>query len=390
MWGWGSWGGCTIVAGRHLPDAKITAICEANTKVLAAAGEPSKGNVEGAADHIDLKGLDVHSDLGELLATRSVDALSITLPTFLHADTTVKALEAGVHVLCEKPMALSVADCDRMVAAARSSGRVLQIGHCIRFWPEYVVTRQLIEGGEHGRPIAASFRRFTAMPAWSPDSWFADEKRSGGQPLDLHIHDTDYVHHVFGLPAAVSSVADESQTYISTQYHYQNGPAVVAESTWRMAPAFGFEMSFVVALERATILFNSSSTPAFRVLTADGTSPAPGDSARRRLLAGGRALRPRRGRPPGRAHHHSPGRTRDYPPGPGREAIGPRGPASERVGWGNLASPRRGSAEIRPSKPRHVATTAIDLTGGLTSSREKRGRSNMEELRERDHLLLGE
>ena len=69
---------------KTIPDATITAICEANPKVLAAAGEPSKGNVEGAADHIDLKGVSVHSDLGELLATRSVDALSITLPTFLH------------------------------------------------------------------------------------------------------------------------------------------------------------------------------------------------------------------------------------------------------------------------------------------------------------------
>ncbi|MGC8641039.1 MAG: Gfo/Idh/MocA family protein [Isosphaeraceae bacterium] len=260
---------------KALPGARITAICESNPKVLAAAGEPSKGNVEGAADHVDLSELAVHSDLGELLAAGSVDALSITLPTHLHADTTVQALQAGVHVLCEKPMALSVEDCDRMTAAAQSAGRVLQIGHCIRFWPEYVVTRQLIQGGEYGRPIAASFRRFTALPTWSPDSWFADEKRSGGQPLDLHIHDTDYIHHVFGMPAAVSSVADGPQTYISTQYHYENGPAVVAESTWRMAPAFGFEMSFVVVLERATILFDSTRTPAFRVCPPEGPAFTP-------------------------------------------------------------------------------------------------------------------
>ena len=75
---------------KAIPNAKITAICEANSSVLAALGEPSKGNVEGAADHIDLKDVSVHSDLGELLASRSVDALSITLPTFLHPDTTVK------------------------------------------------------------------------------------------------------------------------------------------------------------------------------------------------------------------------------------------------------------------------------------------------------------
>ena len=277
----------------------------------------------GAADHIDLGGLSVHTDLGELLASGSVDALSITLPTFLHADTTIKALEAGVHVLCEKPMALTVADCDRMVAAAKSDGRVLQIGHCIRFWPEYAVTRQLIEGGVHGRPIAASFRRFSAMPAWSPDSWFADEKRSGGQPLDLHIHDTDYVHYVFGMPAAVSSVADGPQTYISTQYHYENGPAVVAESTWRMAPTFGFEMSFVVVLEHATILFDSTRNPAFRVCTVDSPTLSPelpsGDGYSREVEHFAHAVAGQTVEPV-----ITPRAPRDHPPGPCREAIGTR------------------------------------------------------------------
>ncbi|QEH32155.1 Glucose--fructose oxidoreductase precursor [Aquisphaera giovannonii] len=253
--------------------AKVTAVCEANPKVLAAAGEPTKGNVGGAADHIDLDSLKVFSDLDALLAAREVDALSITLPTFLHADTTIKALEAGVHVLCEKPMALSVADCDRMVAAADRSGKTLQIGHCIRFWPEYEAARELIRGGTFGRPIAASFRRYSAMPSWSPDSWFADEQRSGGQPLDLHIHDTDYVHHLFGMPASVSSVADVPQSYIATQYRYPGGPAVVAESTWRMAGSFAFEMSFVIVLEGATILYDNNASPAFRVLASDGTSP---------------------------------------------------------------------------------------------------------------------
>jgi predicted dehydrogenase len=260
---------------KALPDATIAAICESNPKVLASTGEAPKGNVEGAAEHIDLRDLNVYSDLNELLVTRSVDALSITLPTFLHAEMTVKALEAGVHVLCEKPMALNVEDCDRMIAAAKGAGRVLQIGHCVRFWPEYFVTRQLIQGGQYGEVIAASFRRFSFMPAWSPDSWFADESRSGGQPLDLHIHDSDYIHHVFGLPAVVVSMADGPQSYISTQYRYDNGPAVVAESTWRMAPSFGFEMSYVIVLERATILFDCTRTPAFRVCPADGPSFTP-------------------------------------------------------------------------------------------------------------------
>ena len=77
---------------KSLPDAKVTAICEANPKVLARRERPQGGNVEGAADHIDLTSVQVFTDLDALLVSRSVDALSITLPTFLHADTTVKAL----------------------------------------------------------------------------------------------------------------------------------------------------------------------------------------------------------------------------------------------------------------------------------------------------------
>lgn len=258
-----------------LPDAKITAVCEASAKVLAAAGQAQAGNVGGAADSIDLEALQVFSDLDVLIASGAVDALSITLPTFLHAAATEKALKGGLHVLCEKPMALTVDECDRMVAAAKESAKVLQIGHCIRFWPEYVVTSEMVRDGRYGKVIAASFRRFSAMPGWSPDSWFADEKRSGGQPLDLHIHDTDYIHYLFGMPREVASVADEAQSYISTQFRYDNGPAVVAESTWRMAPSFSFEMSFVVVLEKATIVYDLTRSPAFRVLPTEGEPFTP-------------------------------------------------------------------------------------------------------------------
>ncbi|OJW16725.1 MAG: hypothetical protein BGO49_15770 [Planctomycetales bacterium 71-10] len=257
------------------PGATITAICEANPRVLADAGGAPKGNVQGAADHIDLAGIQTFTDFDAMLASGAVDAVSITLPTFVHPDTTIKALKAGVHVLCEKPMALNPAECDRMIAAADEAGKVLQIGHCIRFWPEYVVARDLVKSGEYGKPIAATFRRFSTAPNWSPDNWFSDESRSGGQPLDLHIHDTDYVHHLFGMPTAVSSIADPPQAYISSQYFYPGGPAVVAESTWRMAPTFGFEMSFNIVLEKATIAFDCTRAPAYRVCPAEGEPFTP-------------------------------------------------------------------------------------------------------------------
>lgn len=260
---------------KALPGVEISAVCEANPKVLAAAGAAGEGNIGGAAEAIDLNALRVFSALDELLAAQCVDALSITLPTFLHAEMTTKALEAGVHVLCEKPMALTLDDCDRMIAAARASGRVLQIGHCIRFWPEYVVARELVRAGTYGGVVAASFRRYTAQPAWSADSWFADEARSGGQALDLHIHDTDYVHHLFGMPNAVSSAGDLGLTAISSQFHYPDGAPITAESNWRMAPSFGFEMSFNIVLERATVQYDLTRSPAFRVCPHDGDAFTP-------------------------------------------------------------------------------------------------------------------
>lgn len=258
-----------------MPGVEVSAVCEASPKVLEAAGKAQGGNVGGAAESIDLSRLKVFHDLDELIASGTVDALSITLPTFLHRDATVKALEAGLHVLCEKPMALTLEECDAMTSAAKASGKVLQVGHCVRFWPEYVVARDLVKSKQFGEVVGATFRRFSAMPSWSPDSWFADEKRSGGQPMDLHIHDSDYVHYLFGLPEEVSSVADKPQTYISTQYRYPGGPAVVAEGCWRMASGFGFEMSFNIVLERATIAYDCTRTPAFRVCTADGETITP-------------------------------------------------------------------------------------------------------------------
>lgn len=258
-----------------IKEAQITAVCESSPAVLASASEAAGGNVAGAAERIDLDSLQVFTDYDKLLKSGAADAISLTLPTFLHADFTERALKAGLHVLCEKPMALDVPQCDRMIDAAEASGKVLQIGHCIRFWPEYVVARQIIRGGSFGKVVGATFRRFTALPGWSSDSWFADEKRSGGQPLDLHVHDTDYIHYLFGMPSAVSSTGDEALTYIATQYRYPEGPAVVAESTWRMAQKFGFEMSFAIALERGSIHFDVSRTPAFQVLPADESMPIP-------------------------------------------------------------------------------------------------------------------
>ena len=111
------------------------------------------------------------------------DAVSIALPTYLHLEYVLAALEAGKHVLVEKPMALTVADCDAMIEAAERAGRILMVAQTLRFWPEYVALVDVVHSGELGRPLTASAMRLLAPPTWSP--WFQDPAKSGGEVLDL-------------------------------------------------------------------------------------------------------------------------------------------------------------------------------------------------------------
>jgi len=256
---------------------EIAAICEQNPDILNHLDKPV-GNIDGLPDAIDLSQIKRYTDLSEMLASERLDAVSITLPTHLHAASSIQALDAGVHVLCEKPMALTLDECDRMIAAAGRSGKHLMIGHCIRFWPEYVKARELIDSGQYGDVLAASFRRLTAAPTWSSDNWLADDRRSGGMPLDLHIHDTDFIHYLFGLPAAVCSHAalkDGGIAHIQTHYDYGDNRAIGAEASWLATPSFGFQMGFEIMLEQATLVYDCTRQPAFRLCPADGQPFTP-------------------------------------------------------------------------------------------------------------------
>ncbi len=258
--------------------AEVTAVCDANPNIVEDT-KRAVGNIGDTSDTVDFNQFALYSDFEKMLAEEQLDAVSITLPTYVHAAMSAKAMNAGLHVLCEKPMALTVEDCDAMIAAAEKTGKNLQIGQCLRFWPEYAKAKEIADSGKYGKVVAATFQRIGAAPTWSADNWFLDEKRSGGVALDLHIHDTDYVQHLFGLPKAVSSTAAHNDSgdilHIVTQYIYDDGKAVVAEGGWAMTPSFGFEMSFNLALEKATIVYDVTRAPAFRVCPAEGEPFTP-------------------------------------------------------------------------------------------------------------------
>ena len=257
---------------------QITAVCDADAEQLKNTSGVS-GNISGAEQELDFGDKQLFSDLTSMLAEADLDAVSITSPTFLHASQTIDALNSGKDVLCEKPMALNYSDCLKMVETAERSGKCLQIGHCIRFWPEYVQAKQIIDSEQYGKVLAASFQRLSLTPTWSWDNCFLDGNRSGGAMLDLHIHDTDYVQHVFGIPNEVFSrgVIGPSGDYdhTVTQYLYDDQKVVTAEGGWIMAPEFGFEMSFKIMLEDASLLYSSAQQPTFKICPKEGKMIIP-------------------------------------------------------------------------------------------------------------------
>src|SRR6185295_5247473 len=131
-----------------------------------------------------------------IIADPLIEAISNTLPTHLHAETTITALKAGKHVLLEKPLALTTADCDHIIATARETGRTLMVAHVLRFWGEYVALVELVHSGKLGKPISAVAARLSQLPAWA--DWFLNPDWSGGAVLDLSVHDFDALNWLLG------------------------------------------------------------------------------------------------------------------------------------------------------------------------------------------------
>ncbi len=240
--------------------AIVTAIADIDPRKRSGDWSAIGGNIATAgAGRVNLGDIRTYQNAEDLIADPNVDVVDITLPTYLHCEYTLKALAAGKHTLCEKPMAASGAEADRMVDAARAAGRLLLIGQCIRFWPAYVKARELVTAGTYGRVVTARFQRYSTLPLWSWENWLQDPEKSGLAAMDLHIHDTDYIAHLFGRPKAVTSFGagtnPDGFDHILTRYHYQDGPLVTAEGAWEYAPGFPFSMTFAIHMEKASLDF---------------------------------------------------------------------------------------------------------------------------------------
>jgi len=191
-----------------------------------------------------------------ILEDPTIDAISNTLPTHLHGPSTIAALEAGKHVLLEKPFALTAPDCDGMIAAQKRTGRTLMIAHVLRFWGDYVSLVEFVHSGKIGRPMSAVATRLSQMPAWA--DWFLNPAWSGGAVLDLSVHDFDVLNWVFGTPKSVYGRGHElkpglwNDIHASLDYGGANG---FVEGSEFMPAGYPFTAALKVLCEGGVVEF---------------------------------------------------------------------------------------------------------------------------------------
>ena len=136
---------------------------------------------------------------------RPVDAVWICTPPFLHAEQAIAFAEAGVHVFCEKPITVDLTEADRMIAAGRTAGVRLMVGQVIRYYPETLRIKQMLESGEIGDPVFAFGRRLTGATLRELSHWARDPKLSGGFAVESGCHEIDTVRFLGGEVASISA-----------------------------------------------------------------------------------------------------------------------------------------------------------------------------------------
>ncbi len=252
----------------QMPNVQIVALADITPERLEAKNAVQI-NIAGDNKPVDLSAVARYTDASRLIAEADVDVIDICLPTYLHAPYAIEALQHGKHVLCEKPMALTLEQCQAMIDAAKQAGKLLMIAQCIRFWPEYRFLRDCARDGRYGKLLSLNMTRTGGRPAWSWTNWFLDPARSGGPLQDLHIHDVDFVHYLLGKPdrlycSARKTAVTGAYDVAHTVFNYTDGPQVHIHAGWSYMQA-PFIAIYDAWFEQGLIRYDGRLTPALQV-----------------------------------------------------------------------------------------------------------------------------
>lgn len=165
-----------------------------------------------------------------------IDVVSVCLPTPLHKETVFEAARDKFHVICEKPLARRLADAREMIDFCEQQGVCLFVGHVVRFFPEYVQAKEVVDSQKIGQPVIARTTRGGAFPNASND-WYSNFTKSGGLILDTVIHDFDFLRWCFGEVERVYAKTSRGRTAGKLEYslitlRFENGVIAHVEGTW--------------------------------------------------------------------------------------------------------------------------------------------------------------
>jgi predicted dehydrogenase len=285
--GIGFMGWIHYLAYQRVRGVRVAAICEQDKKRLSGDWRDIQGNFGPRGTKIDVSQMARYDRLEDLVADPNLDLIDVCLPPAAHPSATIQALKSGKHVFCEKPMALTTADCRRMVQTAERAGRMLMIGHVLPMFPEYSQAYKLITSGKYGKLLGGHFKRVISDPLWLKD--FYDPQRVGGPLLDLHIHDAHLIRLLFGMPESLVSqgrMRGQVVEFCNTMFRFAD-PSLVVSATSGVINQQGrpFTHGFEIYLEKATLLFESA------VLGGEGVTLMPLTI----LDSRGKAVRPKLG-----------------------------------------------------------------------------------------------
>jgi len=191
------------VARQHAEAARAVS----GVKLRAVADIDEVRRREWIAKYCGNEPVDDYADYQSLLRRDDIDLVIVTLPHWLHAEVATAAAEAGKHVIVEKPMALTLDECDRMIATARRAGVILAVGLTHHFHALPVAAKRLLDSNRLGRIIWGSERYYVPRRYGTTSEWFFDRERGGGQLLSNGVHFIDRLLWTVAGPADVNAPA---------------------------------------------------------------------------------------------------------------------------------------------------------------------------------------
>jgi predicted dehydrogenase len=256
--------GTTHAAGWAATAAELVGFCAETTQEAAGLAQSYRARV--------------YPEYADLL--KEVDVIDICTPTHLHYEMVLQAAAAGKHIICEKPLARTVAQGQEMIRACRAAGVKLFVAHVVRFFPEYALAKAQVDQGKVGKPAVVRLTRASYRPKKPSGNWFLDFEKSGGMLLDLMIHDFDYARWISG---EVESVYAKNVSTAHPAAVTEYGMAILKHSSGALSHVVGgwayppptFRTAFEIAGDGGLIEWSSDSTAPIHLLLRKESAGAP-------------------------------------------------------------------------------------------------------------------